>query len=160
MSKCKIAFCLLMLIWMAACSKPMVGGNIARDVHYESATYAAVPNDIYYAVRWALKENAYPIDKENLSEGMITTSWVPVTSDSHYIPVFGRRDYGVTNSYHQLQVQVTSEEGRTRVRIGSRVMGLVSNIESTGMEEKKVLADIGNYLRTKDPDVTNLGLIE
>lgn len=145
---------------MAACSKPMVGGNIARDVHYESTTYAAVPNDIYYAVRWALKENGYPIDKENLSEGMITTSWVPVTSDSHYVPVFGRRDYGVTNSYHQLQVQVTSEEGRTRVRIGSRVMGLVSNIESTGTEEKKVLANIGNYMRTKDPDVTNLGLIE
>lgn len=138
----------------------MVGGSIAKNVHYESITYAAVPNDIYYAVRWALKENGYPIDKENLNEGVITTSWVPVTTDSHYIPVFGRRDYGVTNSYHQLQVQVTSEEGRTRVRIGSRVMGLVSNIESTGTEEKKVLANVGNYLRTKDPDVTNLGLIE
>ena len=41
---------------MASCSKPMAVAHTDK-VRYFSRDYAAVPNDSYYAVRWALKEN-------------------------------------------------------------------------------------------------------
>lgn len=152
--------CLFIVIAAAGCAKPMMNATVIKDIYYESDDYAAVPNDVYYAIRWAMKENGYAVDEENLSDGVITSTWIPVKSDSHYIPMFGRREYGVTSSYYQLKIQVVSEEGRTRVKVGTRIKTLVSNLTSSGIEEKKLLAGIGDYLRKKNPDLTNLGVNE
>jgi uncharacterized lipoprotein len=143
-----------------ACAKPMVSAHIIENTGTFSEDYAAVPNDIYYAVRWALKERGYAVAEENLAEGIITTTWIPVKSDSHYMPFFGRRDYGVTSSYYQLKVYVVSEGARTRIKVSSSLKTLVSRMESTGIEERKVLASIGDYLRKGAPDLTNLGVNE
>lgn len=144
----------------AACAKPMVTATAKGDINYIGRDYAASANDIYYAARWALFRAGYAVASENLQDGILTTSWRPVTSDSHYIPLFGGRDYGVTNSYHQLEVRIEPGEGRTAVKVGSRVKGLVSSIASSGIEEEKVLDGIGDYLRKAEPAVTNLGIEE
>lgn len=151
---------LCILAPLFSCSKPLIDARLVERVEYYSRDYAALPNDVYYAIRWALKEHDYPVDKEEMQTGTLLTSWVPVTSDSHFVPVFGRRDYGVTNSYYQLDVQVVGGEPRTVVKVASRAKGLVSNLRSSGIEEKKILDGIGNYLRKQAPDITNLGVNE
>lgn len=138
----------------------MKDAQVAKSVEYESRDYAAGANDIYYAVRWALVECGYPVANENLPDGIITTAWVPVKSDSHYVDVFGRPDYGVTNSYHQLEVQVVPEGGRTTVKVGSRFKSMLAYLKSSGFEERKVLDRIGDRLRKAEPTVTNLGIDE
>ena len=159
MRKIATVFLILIASSIAACSKPMVSSTINPDVKYLSRDYAAVPNDIYYAVRAVFRDLDYPVNEENLSSGVITSTWMPTTSDSHYMLLFDRKEYGVTNSYYQMEVQVVSEEGRTRVKAGTRLKGIVANQHSSGIEEKKLLDLVGNYLRKSPPDVTNLGLV-
>lgn len=153
--------CVMLIMAMGiGCSKPLADARIQKEVRYESRDYAAVPNEVYGAVRWALDENGYALDKEDLPGGRITSTWVPVTSDSHYIILFNRPSYLVNNSYYQLIVRVIPGEGRTKVKVGTRIKTLVSGLMSSGVEEKKMLASIGNYLRESDPTITNLGVTE
>jgi len=149
-----------LLLLLAACGKPMAHAHITPPSQYFSEDYAASANDTYYAVRWALKNAGYPVEKEDLPGGIITTKWLPVTAGSHYIELFDRRDYGATNSYHQLDVRISPEGGRTLVKVGSRAKALVYNLKSSGVEERKVLEYVGDYLRGSEPDITNLGINE
>lgn len=152
--------CLFLLFFVSSCAKPLASAKVAKDVEYASRDYAASANDIYYAMRWALVECGYPTSNENLQDGVITTAWVPVKSSSHYVDTFGRPDYGVTNSYHQLEIQVVPDGGRTTVKVGSRVKTLVARLKSSGTEEKKILDSIGTRLRKSEPTLTNLGIDE
>lgn len=145
---------------VAACSKPLVTAKVSESPDYYSSDYAATANDIYYALKWALRDLHYAIDSENLQEGVVTTTWLPVKSDSHYLGVFGRPDYGVTNSYYQLRVTVEPQGGRTEVKVESCVKGIVPYLKSSGVEERKLLSAIGNYLRKGEPDISNLGIDE
>lgn len=143
----------------ASCAKPLATAH-AVDTNYFSREYAAVPKDVYYAVRWALKERGISVAEEDLPGGIVKSSWMPVTSDSHYIAIFGRRDFGVTNSYYQVEVQLTDRSGRTLIKVGTKVKTLVNNLHSSGEVEYAVLNDVGNYLRKSAPEITNLGVNE
>ncbi len=158
----KISILLVALIAMvcSSCSKPLVSAHVEKDVRYFSKSYAATPNDTYYAIRWALKETGHPVAEEDLPKGIITTAWVPTTSDSHFVEMFDRRDYGVTNSYYQLDIRVVDSSGRALVKVGSRVKTLVNKLKSSGEVENRLLVEIGNFLRKSTPDVTNLGVNE
>lgn len=155
-----VLLCAAIGVAMASCSKPMVSATVKPDVAFVSRDFAAVPNDIYYAARWALGQRGYPIASENLQEGVLTTAWVPVGATSHHIPFFNRHEYGVTDSYHQMEVQIVPGEGRTEVRVGSRMKTLAAMLQSSGTEERQILDDIGAYLRKGEPAVSNLGLDE
>ncbi len=154
-----LALTLTIPMW-CACSKPLATAKIAPDVEYISRSYAANANDTYYAVRWALNQVGLPVATEDLAGGIMTTKWVPVTSDSHYIELFGRRDYGVTNSYHQLDLRISYDNGRASVQVASRAKTLAANFKSSGIVERKVLDLIGSYLRNGEPEITNLGISE
>lgn len=156
----RYAALLLACALLAGCSKPMAEARVASDIKYFSRTYAATANDTYYAVRWGLRQAGFPVAVEDLNAGTVVTRWMPVTSDSHAIMVFGHPDYGVTNSYHQLEVRISFEGGRSKVEVGSRVKTLVAGLASTGVSERKVLDAIGGYLRTNAPTITNLGVNE
>ena len=150
----------LMLLFAVSCSKPLataknvtIGESFGRD-------FAASTSEVLFAVRWAFVESGYVVSNENISDGIVTTTWRPVTSDSHYVGYFDRKDFGVTSSYYQLKINVTPKDGRTNVKIGSEVKTIVANLRSSGVEEKKILHLVGNYLRKNDPTITNLGLDE
>ncbi len=151
---------ILFSLTVSSCGKALIDSREYTDGKRWSRDYNALPNDIYYAIRWALRDHGYPIGNENLHQGLITTAWMPVKSDSHCVWLFDRCDYGVINSYYQLDVYVHTGTGRTLVKIGSRLKGLVENQVSTGREEKKILASIGDFLRKSTPDISNVGISE
>jgi hypothetical protein len=158
MNRCALLFVVAVVFAASACAKPLATAKVLPDVNYISREFAAEPNDVYYSVRWGLDQNGYAVAHEDLKSGIVTTTWQPVTSDSHYVPMFDRRDYIVTKSYHQLEIQISSQDGRSRVKVGSRIKSLVSNLKSSGIEERKVLASIGDHLGTGEPEITNLGV--
>lgn len=145
---------------LVSCSKPLVSASVKGDIGYLSRDFAATPNNVYYAIRWALQERRYPIANEDLQGGILTSAWVPTKSDSHYIEMFGKPDMGVTNSYYQLEVQVIPQGSRTEVKVGTRIKSVVSTLKSTGFEERKILSSIGDNLRKSEPDISNLGIEE
>lgn len=143
-----------------ACSKPMASASVVRDVPHLDRSYAAEPNDIYYAIRASLARFGYPVAKEDLSSGIIVTGWVPTTADSHFVDLFGRPDYGVTNSYYQFEIKIERQGGRSSVDIATRAKSLVAHLKSSGIKEKALLDDIGNFLRKDEPEITNLGIVK
>lgn len=148
------------LLFFAGCGKPLASARVVPDVAYVSKSFTTDQTSALAAVRWALKIRGYSIAGEKPGEGIITTTWLPTTSDSHMIDLFNRHDFGVNGAYHQLMVQVSGESGRTQVSVGSRVKTLVSNLKSSGIEERRVLSEVGNYLRMSEPNLTNIGLEE
>ncbi len=147
-----------MISMSMACHKPLMHAKAATDVYDVEQRYETGPNTIYYAVRWALETNDYSVAEEDLRAGLIRTAWLPTTADSHYVPIFGRKDYGVTNSYYQLKIKVLPEGTHTRVLVTSHAKTVVSTLKSSGIEEGKILASMAHYLRSKEPNITNLGI--
>lgn len=159
--KIKYLMVVLLLIGIGfGCDGPLVKAKVPKEIHYYSKTFCATPNQCYYAIRWALKINGYPVAKEDLPAGILHTVWQPVTSDSHYLPVFDSRDYGATGAYHQLEVRVVPRGDKTKVEVGSRLKTIAINLKSSGVEERKVLAQVGDYLRTHEPSISNEGIAE
>lgn len=149
-----------LMICIAACSKPMAEGRVSKDIRYIAKKFDANKEEVFYAVRWALKINGYPIARENQNEGVVESTWLPTKSDSHALILFDRPEFPVNGGYYQLIVNVTPEDGRMRISVGSKFKAVMTGLKSTGIEERRVLREIGNYLRVKEPDVTNIGLEE
>ena len=145
---------------MAACSKPMAEGRVTKDIRYITKTFDTNKEEAFYAVRWALKINGYPIARENQNEGIVESTWLPTKSDSHALILFDRPEFPVNGGYYQLIVSVTPEEGKMRIAVGSKLKAVMAGLKTTGIEERRVLKEIGDYLRVKEPDVTNIGLEE
>lgn len=150
----------LMLLLFAACTKAAVSGKVLSEVTVREARYHATANDVYYAVRDTLTEQAYGVASEDLKAGSIVTAWMPTTSDSHFVEVFGRRDSSVNPSYYQLDIQLSPEGGFTIVKVSSHMKSLVSNLKSSGLAEDRVLKGIVKHLRKTEPNITNLGVSE
>jgi hypothetical protein len=155
--RCLALIVIMVSAVLASCAKPLATAHTV-DMNSFSREFAAVPNDAYYAVRWALKERGISVAEEDLPGGIVKSSWMPVTSDSHYVEIFDRRDFGVTNSYYRVEVQLTDRGGRTLVRVATKLKTLVNNMQSSGEVEYGVLNDVGNYLRKGAPEITNLGV--
>ena len=143
-------------LFFAGCTKVFRVSTPSKP-HYYKQTYAANPNDLYYALRWALRTYGYPIAEEDLQNGVIKTRYVPVKGYSHYLEIFDRHDYGVNGAYHQLEVRLVSQNGKTEVQIGSRIQSVVSRLQSAGSEEQMILSKVADYLRNPNMQVTNLG---
>jgi hypothetical protein len=147
----------IILVTIAACSKPLAIATVNPKVRYVTREYTATPNDVYYAVRWALDQHGYALDQENLADGIVTSTWGPIRSDSHYVEMFNRPQYTANSAYYQLDVKIAPEGDGTKVKVGTRIKSLTSMLMSSGVEEDKVLVSVGDYLRTDAPDITNLG---
>lgn len=150
------------IVMALGCAKPLIHSKEQTTKNYEK-TYSATPNQVYYAIRWALAADSYPVGHEDLNNGMISTSWVPITPNSHYINPFDRtdpdtRDFGNFAGYYQLVLNVIPEGGKTRVVMNTHVRTIVHAVHSSGYQEEDVFKKIGNYLRSDEPDVTNLGV--
>lgn len=144
---------------MTACTRPLADASVA-SFDAVSRTFNCDPNKAYYAVRWALQLEGYPVANEDLANGIIKSDWVATTSDSHFIAPFGHRDYGVSNSYHQIVVNIVPTGGAVRIEVASAVKSLFALVKTSYIQENKVLTRIADYLRNPDTTVTNLGLEE
>ena len=150
----------VLLMGVTSCAKPLVNAHVNTNVRYLHRAYAASANDIYYAVRDALVREGYGVTREDLANGSMTSSWVPTTSDSHYVDLFNRRNNIVNGGYYQLDVRIIPEGSTTRVEVGSIVKSVVARLESSGIKEKQLLDDLARGLRKVEPTITNLGISE
>lgn len=158
------AIVLILAIICAACTKPALTAKQQTLAPVERS-FTADANQAYYAIRWALAATGYPVGNEDLRNGTISTTWVPTKVGSQYLDPFdrndpGTRDFGNRGGYYRIDFQVVPEGDKTRIVATSQVRSIVSNLKSSGEQEERVLNKIGDYLRTADPDVTNLGIQE
>jgi len=148
---------LSVLFLLSSCAKPMVVAK-PKALKMQSRTFLHEPNDVYQALQWAMKTNGYPVDVDDKQSGYVTSRWVPTKSDSHYMSVFGRKDYGANGAYYRLEINIAPEGGETRVEITSNIQAVVTDMHSSGREEKMILDKISDYFREAGTQVTNVGL--
>ncbi len=152
----------LLAMTCAACVKPALTAK-EQSLAPVERTFTADANQAYYAIRWALASSGYPVGTEDLRNGTISTTWVPTKVGAQYVDPFernepGARDWGNRGGYYRMDFQVIPEGDRSRIVATSRVRSMVANLKGSGEQEIQVLDKIGDYLRTADPDVTNVGI--
>lgn len=147
----------------SSCAHPMAEGK-DYTMTTISKTFASDANKAYEGVRWALKTGGYAITNENLTDGIITSGWLPSGVDSFYLDTFGEyhRNYGVNSSYYKLVVKILPDSGanRTKIEITSHVKSMMAHLKSSGKVEHKVMKKIADYLRGSDITLTNIGIEE
>jgi hypothetical protein len=151
---------LFLLLGIVGCAKPLMDAKVYEDIKYVSQTFPVAKEDAYKAARWALILNKYPLGKRDQEGGVLETSWVPTTTDSHAIIMFNRPDFGVNGGYYKLVVKVVALNGQSRVDVASSLKAVPTGLKSTGTAEKTILRDMWTYLRVKEPEITNVGLDE
>ncbi len=159
----RIMLCLVLFLMAAsftACSKALVDGKITA-FEGVSRVFDCDANKAYYAVRWAIQQEGYPVANENLVDGVLETDWIPTKSDSHYIAPFGRRDFGANAAYHQVVVNISPVSGgKTKVEVLTKINAVFAHGKTSLVQENKVLSRIADYLRDPNITVTNLGVEE
>ncbi|MBI4238698.1 MAG: hypothetical protein HY696_09830 [Deltaproteobacteria bacterium] len=155
----RFAMILFIALSLSACAKPLVSAT-STDLPPMERSFSASANEVYYAVRWAMAVRGYPVGFEDLRGGVITSSWVPTRADSHYIQPFTSTtpDYGTTMMQQQYEIRVMPAGGETTVSVTSRVKSLVANPRSSGREERALLDEMAHYLRSRDVELTNIGV--
>ena len=155
----------ILTLFQSGCAKPAFHAR-TQEPKYYGRVYTATEEEAFSVAKFVLKTSGYPIDSEDAKEKPAVSRWVPVGADSHAVLLFGRRDYGATGSYRQLEIHVApasgdeNMEGKVHIEVGSRVQSLVARIRSTGEQEKLILDRISDTLRPANAVVTNTGLQE
>lgn len=142
----------------AACSKPALYGTLQESkpiVKY----YQVSPEEAFRASKEALLFLGYSMKQEDQAQGLLETYWQPSTADSHYVRVFGQKDFGTTGAYYRIVIKITPRgSGGSEVSMTNAAKSYISNLQSSGEEEDKIFAKINDFTRKRDIQVTNIGL--
>lgn len=161
MKTCLRILCLV-LFWTSfsgeTCTKAIVYG---RDYHTQPVRdwFDADQTTVMKGVERALEREGFEIFSIDESKGRIVTGWRPVEVDSHYVLLFQRRDYGVSDgAYYRLTTDLTQEGSRIKVAFSTTVKTIVGPLESSGVIEKRLLTQLHDYLRSPQIEMTNVGV--
>lgn len=146
---------LMLSLFLGACNKPALYGTVQQSDSI-SQYVNATPQQAYEASKQALLHLGYSLKQENPQQGIIETYWQPTKAGSHYVSVFGRRDYGTVGAYYQLRVKVRPRGSGTDVSVTNVAKSIISNLKSAQRDERDFLAKVDDFTR-KDIQVTNIG---
>lgn len=152
--------CLMILFLSAgaACSKPALYGTLQESppiVRY----YQVSPQDVFRASKEALLFLGYSVKQEDPAQGQLETFWQASTADSHYVLVFGRKDFGTTGAYYRIVIKIKPRgQGGSEVTMTNAAKSYISNLKSSTEEENKIFSKIDDFTRKRDIQVTNIGL--
>ena len=150
-------FTVLLLLGTAACSKPKLYGQIQESeaiVKY----FAVPPADAYRAAKEALIFRGFSLKEADDANMTLETYWQPTTADSHYVLVFGRRDFGTVGAYYRMAVKVTPQGSGSKVSITNVAKSFISDLKSSNREEDELFIKVSDFTRKRDIQVTNIGL--
>ena len=148
-----------LLVSLLSCTKPMVIGH-DRPTEPIRKGFSSPSVAVFEAAEQALKQMDFKVEYADQDQGVLRTGWVPTTADSHYIELFGQKDFGVTNSYYHLAIRI--EEGGEKVvlEVSAPLRTMVAKMQSSHFQEKRFLSKVKNLLRSADFKVTNVGAID
>lgn len=148
-------FVVIILFSFAACSRPFLYGQKQQLPGVNTSVHGS-QTQVLQAAKKVLEQSGYMVQTE--TENSLETSWQSTTPDSHYVEYFGRQDHGTVGAYHRILINVTADGENSKVSVASVVKSIVSNLKSTGYEEKKIVKKLNDFTRPSDVQVTNIGI--
>ena len=140
-----------------ACSKPALYGTV-QEAEPVVKYFAVPPEESFRATKEALTNRGYSLREVDDKNFTLETYWQPTTADSHYVLVFGRRDYGTVAAYYRLAVKVTPQGNGSKVAIANVAKSFITDLKSSHREEDEVFIKVSDFTRKRDIQVTNIGL--
>ena len=158
MKRCFVILSLVVSVfWMASCTKVVVYGS---DTLTEAVAgrFTASKNELFYQCVRALDQMGYNLNEISDERGQIITGWRPTTGDSHYMMLFGHKDFsGNAGAYYQLIVTVEEDGPYATVTVSTKVKSVSGKLTSQHVVEKRVLSKLGDFMRSPQIEVTNVG---
>lgn len=155
----KLSLVLFFFSTLLACNKPALYGTLqpAQEV---VRYYQVPPAEAFRAAKESLAFRGYSLKRVDEPQMEIETYWQPSTADSHYVDVFGRRDFGTVGSYYRLLIKVAPQGSGSgsKVTITNVAKSFIANLKSSQQEEQSVFTKIDDFTRKQDIQVTNIGL--
>lgn len=145
------------VLGLGACNKPNLYGTI-QEADSVVRNYQVAPTEAFRAAKEALVFRGYSIKTIDAQNMTIETYWQPSTSDSHYVLVFGKPDYGTVGAYYRLVIKVKPRSDGSQVIITNVAKSFISNVKSSEVAESSLFEKISDFTRRQDIQVTNIGL--
>lgn len=144
----------------SACNKPIVK---SRDKEFDplSKTFSNTPNEVFEAAQKVLEQAGFRIARADKDAGLIQTNWISTKATSHYLELFGKKDYGTVGAYYRMTVKLEEKENKSKVDVFTTARSIITGrLHSDYSEEKKFLSKMTDYLRRDDFEITNVGVDE
>lgn len=145
------------LLSAQTCTMKLVRG---RDYYTQPRTqsFEVGMTEMMDVVKKTLDKEGFQIFSINKEQKRFITGWLPVEADSHYLYIFNRKDYGLTDgSYYQLYADLSQEGQKVKVALSTKVKTIVGQLESSHKVERRLLRQIEDYVRAPQLDMTNVG---
>ena len=140
------------------CTKVIVYGK-NYDAPPKKVRFQSDRASVFSAVEQTLKNQGYQIVEADESRARFVTGWLAVESDSHYFNLFGRKDYGLTDStYYRVTVDMIEEGSKVKVLVSTTLKTVVGKLESSGKIEARILTQVGDLVRSREIQMSNVGI--
>ena len=153
-------FMVLCVFIFVSCTKVIAYGTTV-DTAPLTKTYSTSTMFLTQKTREALKTLGYELTTDGEYDGHITTGWRPALSDSHYLELFKRRDYGASaGAYYQIVADIQAEGDRAKLTVATKTKSIAGKLKSSFRMEKQLLKQVDDYLRSPQITITNVGVEE
>jgi len=144
----------------ASCTKVVTYGVDTHTLEVTHTYKSNVPTVLQQS-KAALESLGYSVLRVDESRNRITTGWLPVKSDSHYFPLFGRADYSAAaGAYYQMIVDVFTDANDVKASASTLVKSISGRLESSLKAENKFLERLDDFMRSPQIEMTNVGVTE
>ncbi len=155
-----VSLALLITFAVAACNKPIVK---SRDKEFAplTKTFSNTSDETFTAAQKILEQAGFRIARADKDVGIIQTNWISTKATSHYLELFGKKDYGTVGAYYRMTVKLEEKDNKSKVDVFTTARAIISGrLHSDYSEEKKFLSKMTDYLRRDDFEITNVGVDE
>jgi len=148
------------LFLTGACTKVVVRAKENKTVPV-TQSYSANLASVFEKSRATLEKLGYSLLQADENSNVLETRWEPTTSDSHYLALFGRRDYAANQGgYYKLVVTAEQQGNAVGVTVYTVLQSVSGKLDSSEVLEKRFLSKLSAALRSSQIEVNNVGMYE
>ncbi len=152
--------CISLLLLTVSCTKVVVRAK-ENKTNPVTKSYSTNLESAFAKSRATLEKLGYSLIEADASTNVIETRWQPTTSDSHYLLLFGRRDYAANQGgYYKLVVTAEQQGNVVGVSVYTVLQTVSGKLESSEVVEKRFLHKLSDALRSPQIEVNNTGMYE
>ncbi len=156
----KYTIAIFLILFTVSCTKVLTYGA-TNNTKPLAHSYSSNLETAMHQTTKALESLGYEVLRKDEYRHRITTNWVPTKSDSHYLDLFKRRDYGASaGSYYQVVADIKTDGTRIKVSVSTVIKSISGKLKSSKVVEKKVLTKIDDFMRSPQIVITNVGMSE
>lgn len=149
-----------MTLICGACTKVVVRANEVKT-NAVTKNYKTDLASVYEQSKITLEKMGYTLLQNDEAMQTLETRWQPTTSDSHFLPLFGRRDYSANQGgYYKLHIESEEQGSQVEVRVSTVLKSISGKLETSEVLEKRFLAKLSDALRSAQIEVNNVGMEE